>query len=1065
MKKIGNFIVRSRYWLLGIFLVLVGLSAILMTRVNINYNLMQYLDSNSSSTVALTTMEDEFGSVGQCQVMVTDVSYSDAVKIKDTIASVDGVSEVVFASNESDTEYYNSEKNEALYKVFLTTGNFDTQSYTTLDNIRVAVKDYTINMNGGSVTSQFLTEALDHDMIIILIIVVMVVFVILAITSNSWIEPVIFMVIAGGAILMNMGTNVLLNYIPYIGNSMSFITKSIAAVMQLALSMDYSIVLLHAYREEKEKTSDKKEAMANALARSFAPVSSSSITTIAGLVALMFMSFSIGFDIGLVLAKGILLSLLSVFLFMPALLLIFDKLLVKTAHKPIDVFIHEKIQAHNNKKTKANKKVYTIANFQRATKIIIPVVVLALVIAGAIYNFNSEYNFTLKASTDNNASVNVDDKAISDEFGTQNTLVVLIKKDNKTKSELENEEKAIIAYMKDYKYNNKNVIISVQGYSTCGVYSNVTSDQFAEIFLSADSLEANKKGIATLYSYMLADGKAYLDDNGNIVANVYDVIEYATKNEGAVKITNASQELIDKVSTVYNTKLTKEQFADANNLSSTVVDNVYSTMNVEEATTYEVLKFIVDNNYAEAAFGSVQANVDSTYETLVQKHVFNEDGSVNETTINAMKTFVSAVEAGNLDSTDTAVAAKYKEYKTLLAELNKDALMANYPFINSDTASLLLNGNTTIPNYLAIQAISLKQISKTYGVQMQNVIKAKYDEIPAIDGKVDSKAALYYYGIDSLTFGLMFEDETTNLELFTALSKLQYFKSVAYVNTLQNEFETNYESLSMFESENYIRVIFNFDMPISSEDTFTSINEITNHLYSNYSNVQVVSESFVYSQIKDVFNNDILLVNLISFIAILLIIAITFKSYFVPVLLTVLIQGAIWITMGISTMTGNNIFFVCYIVVMCVQMGATIDYGILLTNNYKENRKNYGVMDSMSLAMSSSLPTILTSGSILILATLIIGLVSKVSIISDLGLLLSRGCLISVLMIIFALPQCLILADKIIEKTTFKTEFYAGEDGLLARGKEFDNESEEYVVKTPDGVKENNNELHPKGSN
>lgn len=170
----------------------------------------------------------------------------------------------------------------------------------------------------------------------ILIIVALVVLVILTIVSQSWIEPLIFALVAGGAILINMGTNILLNALPNIGNSMSFITKAIAAVMQLALAMDYSIILLHAYKEQKAKGLNKNEAMTNALSSSFAPVSSSSLTTIAGLVALMFMSFSIGFDVGLVLAKGILVSLLCVFLFMPALLILFDPLLEKTKHKSID---------------------------------------------------------------------------------------------------------------------------------------------------------------------------------------------------------------------------------------------------------------------------------------------------------------------------------------------------------------------------------------------------------------------------------------------------------------------------------------------------------------------------------------------------------------------------------------------------------------------------------------------------------------------------------------------------------------------------------------------------------
>lgn len=1024
MKKISNFIVKARYWLLGLFVLLVGLSCFLMTQVNINYNLMNYLDSKSTSTVALTKMEDEFGTIGQCQVLVTNVSYDDALKIKDKIEDVDGVSSVVFASKEEDSEYYNVDTKDALYKVFLTTGNFDTASYNTLDNIRDTLNEYTISLNGGSVESEYLTNAMERDMIIILIVVIAVVFIILAVTSTSWFEPVLFLLIAGGAILINLGSNILLNYIPYIGNSMSFITKSIAAVMQLALSMDYAIVLVHAYREEKEKGLNNNEAMANALARSFAPVSASSITTIAGLVALMFMSFSIGFDVGLVLAKGILISLLSVFLFMPGLLLLCDKLLVKTHHKPLDKIILNAIKNHNEKKEKNGKKVYSISNFQSKTKIAIPVLLIALIVVGAAFNFNSEYSFTLEASTDKNASVNVDDKKITDEFGTQNTLVVLLPKDSDGRSGLEQSEKEIINYLKNYKYNGKNVITSAQGYSTYGVYDNLTAEEFAKKYLDENTYNANVRGIETLYSYMAAEGLAKENNNGILTANVYDVIEYASKNEGAKKITDASQALVNKLNYVYNTKLTAEEFAAANSISLDIVSNVYNASANEKMTTYEVLKFIVDNEYAVNAFNNVQATINDNYNSLVENHVFNEDGSVNETTVAAMKTYCNAVENGLLDINDLIVKETYTKYKKIVSELNLEAITSTYPFITADTAKLLLNNNETMPNYLIIQAASIKNIASAYGISMQSAINSKYAEIPARDEILTKEYVLYNYGIDENTLNQLFTNDVTNQLLFYTLANSSYYTNEAYVNNMNNKFVTNYLAFNNFESDNYVRLIFNLDMPKSGNDSFAAINEITNNLYDKYSGIQVVSETFVYSQIKDVFNNDIILVNLISFISILLIIAITFKSFFVPILLTLLIQGAIWITMGISTMLGNDTFFICYIVVMCVQMGATIDYGILLTNNYIQNRKYMNEKDAMREAMASSITTILTSGSILVIATLIIGLVSKVSIISDLGLLLSRGCLISVLMIIFALPQCLMLCDKIIEKTSYKTKFH-----------------------------------------
>ena len=364
MKKISSFIVKARYVLLGIFVALVGLCSFLMTKVNINYDMLIYLDKDSTSTVALNKMEEEFGSVGQAQIMIKDISFEEAKNVESKLESIKGIASVVFTENVKDTEYFilnagSEDTGSALYKVFLTTGNYDVESYDTVDEIRNILISYrdsghaigTVALNGGAVESKFLTETLDSDMTKILIIVALVVLVILTIVSQSWIEPLIFALVAGGAILINMGTNILLNALPNIGNSMSFITKAIAAVMQLALAMDYSIILLHAYKEQKAKGLNKNEAMTNALSSSFAPVSSSSLTTIAGLVALMFMSFSIGFDVGLVLAKGILVSLLCVFLFMPALLILFDPLLEKTKHKSID-----EIANNWNEKRKAKKQ-------------------------------------------------------------------------------------------------------------------------------------------------------------------------------------------------------------------------------------------------------------------------------------------------------------------------------------------------------------------------------------------------------------------------------------------------------------------------------------------------------------------------------------------------------------------------------------------------------------------------------------------------------------------------------------------------------------------------------------
>lgn len=167
-----------------------------MTKVNINYDMLIYLDKDSTSTVALNKMEEEFGSVGQAQIMIKDISFDEAKNVELKLESIKGIASVVFTENVKDTEYFvlntgSEDTGSALYKVFLTTGNYDVESYDTVDEIRNILISYrdsghaigTVALNGGAVESKFLTETLDSDMTKILIIVALVVLVILTIVS------------------------------------------------------------------------------------------------------------------------------------------------------------------------------------------------------------------------------------------------------------------------------------------------------------------------------------------------------------------------------------------------------------------------------------------------------------------------------------------------------------------------------------------------------------------------------------------------------------------------------------------------------------------------------------------------------------------------------------------------------------------------------------------------------------------------------------------------------------------------------------------------------------------
>lgn len=471
--------------------------------------MIKYLDQDSESTLALDKMNKEFGSVGEAQIMVKNINIDDAFKLQGKIEGIEGVSAVVFDS--SNKSYYN--EGNALYKIFLKTGNFELESFDTIKEIRSTLSDYDLALNGAAVTTDYLVKEVDKDMTIILIVAVSIILVILTFTSKSFIEPIMFAIISGGAIVINMGTNIMLSEI-------SFITKSICAIMQLALAMDYSIILLNAYNEEKVNNNNL-DAMSIALAKSFAPVSSSSITTIAGLVALMFMSFSIGFDVGMVLAKGILISLLTVFLFMPGIVLIFDKLIEKTKHRSIfEIINHKRSLSTSNR---------TFASFQYKTRILIPIILLALVTVGCVLNTNSKFSYLIETSSDKNAAVNKENDAITDCFGEQNTLVVLIDK-NKL-----DEEKQISDYLLNYTVDGKKIINSYQGLYQTGIYREFTSAEIASNFGINESLVLNvfdQMGIRS-------DGKVVLKD----------FMDYIVKNDYITVFTSSLQ---TGISDMYN---------------------------------------------------------------------------------------------------------------------------------------------------------------------------------------------------------------------------------------------------------------------------------------------------------------------------------------------------------------------------------------------------------------------------------------------------------------------------------------------------------------------------------
>ena len=323
MRKITDFITNHCYAIFAVFLVITGICAVLSTKVNINKNIYSYMPVDSETSMALDIMNDEFDydQTSSYEMMLTDVPEEEKWKIKEDIEAVEGVSSVDYAEGDK----YNRD-NYTRYIINIDAPADSETANRAYNTIHDKYSELYETAEAGQV-HDYNGEVLQFYVVIMAVACAMV---ILLIMSQSWIEPFLFLFVILLAVVVNKGTNIIFP-------SVSHITDSIAAILQMALSMDYAIMLSTRYRQERAKKDcpDKQTAMRRAMRYSFGAISSSSVTTVVGLIVLIFMSFTIGRDMGLVLSKGVILSLVSIFTSLPALLLIFDKAIQKTQKKTL----------------------------------------------------------------------------------------------------------------------------------------------------------------------------------------------------------------------------------------------------------------------------------------------------------------------------------------------------------------------------------------------------------------------------------------------------------------------------------------------------------------------------------------------------------------------------------------------------------------------------------------------------------------------------------------------------------------------------------------------------------
>ncbi len=394
MEKIATFIVdkRNLFFLLYAFALIFSIVA--TGWVKVENDITTYLPEDTETRQGLTVMNDNFVTYGTARVMVSNVTYETAENICSDLESIDGVTSVDF---DDTTDHYKSAS--ALFSVTFDGTTTDDISVHALHTIRdmLAGYDTYIDTEVGVDTS----ADLQSEMSVILVLAAIVIMLVLTLTSRSYAEVPVLIMTFGAAALLNMGTN-------FLCGTISFISNSVTVILQLALAIDYAIILCHRFSDEHE-TKDTREACIAALSKAIPEISSSSLTTISGLGALAFMHFGIGRDMATVLIKAILFSLLSVFTLMPGLLMVFSKKIDATRHKNLI------------------PKITFLGKFDVATRFIVPPIFAVVVVVTAVLANKCPYCYSYTdLVTAKQSESQIAHQKIKNTFGVNNMVAVIV---------------------------------------------------------------------------------------------------------------------------------------------------------------------------------------------------------------------------------------------------------------------------------------------------------------------------------------------------------------------------------------------------------------------------------------------------------------------------------------------------------------------------------------------------------------------------------------------------------------------------------------------------------------
>lgn len=513
LEKVAAFIVDKRKAFYLIYVLLIVFSVFAAGWVTVNNNITDYLSEETETRQGLTLMENEFITYATAEVMVDNIAFRDAEELCEELKEISGVKEIAF---DSTTGHYAGAA--ALFSVTFDGTASDPLCETALAEIEEKTKDYDVYISAELGNTQ--AETTEKEMNLVMVIACVIILAVLLFTSRTYMEIPVLVLTFGVAAILNKGTN-------FMFGTISFVSNSIAIVLQLALAIDYAIILCHRYTEERE-TKDAREAVITALCKAIPEISGSCLTTLSGLAAMSFMHFKIGFDMSMVLIKAIIISIITVFTLMPGLLMSFSSLIDKTHHKS---FVPQ-ITAWCNAVVKV--------------RFITPCIFAVLIVAGFFLSNNCPYVYSdTNLTTISKNESQIAKEMIRDTFSMTNVLAVLVPSGDYEK------EQALLSELEAYPQVDSVLgLASVEAIDGYCVGDRLTPREFSEL------TDIDIEMVRLIYSAYAAEQ----DNFGKIVGGIdsyrialIDMFEfvYDMAEDGYVSLDNETKEKLDEANEMF----------------------------------------------------------------------------------------------------------------------------------------------------------------------------------------------------------------------------------------------------------------------------------------------------------------------------------------------------------------------------------------------------------------------------------------------------------------------------------------------------------------------------------